>query len=398
MTKKTVKNIDITGKRVLLRVDFNVPMTRDGVISDDSRIRATLPTFRYLINHRARIIACSHLGRPKGRVVETLRMTPVAKRLSELLKRPVQSLTDCIGPVVEEAVSTMQEGDVILLENLRFHAGEEANDPGFSLALSRLGDVYVNDAFGASHRSHASVTGVVSYLPAVSGFLMEKELDMLGGLLATPERPFAAVIGGAKVSGKLGMLENIQKKVDILIIGGGMAATFFKSRGYCVGASLVEDDKLQYVKDLSGMATSLGVSLLLPSDVVITRDPDGSGEIQTVPVTGIPDGWAIVDIGPDTLDEFSRELNRCRTVFWNGPMGVFEVPQFSHGTCTLASVIAGLDAITVIGGGSTAEVVTELKLAGKISHVSTGGGASLQFLSGEELPGVAALPDIREGR
>jgi len=393
MTKKTVENIDVAGKRVLLRVDFNVPMTRDGVISDDSRIRATLPTFHYLINHRARIIACSHLGRPKGRVIETLRLIPVAKRLSELLERPVQSLTDCIGPVVEEAVSTMQEGDVILLENLRFHAGEEANDPGFSLALSRLGDIYVNDAFGASHRSHASVTGVVSNLPAVSGFLMEKELDMLGGLLATPGRPFAAVIGGAKVSGKLGMLENIQKKVDTLIIGGGMAATFFKSMGYCVGSSLVEDDKLQYVKDISAMAMALGVCLLLPSDVVITRKQDGSGEIQTVPVTGIPDGWAIVDIGPNTIDEFSRKLKRCRTVFWNGPMGVFEIPQFSHGTCTLASVIAGLDAITVIGGGSTAEVVTELKLAGKMSHVSTGGGASLQFLSGEELPGITALPD-----
>lgn len=393
MSKKTVENIDVTGKRVLLRVDFNVPMTSECVISDDSRIRATLPTFRYLVNHRARIIACSHLGRPKGRVIETLRMTAVAERLSELLKRPVRSLTDCVGPVVEEAVSEMNEGDVVLLENLRFHAGEEANDPGFTNALSRLGDVYVNDAFGASHRPHASVTGIVSLLPAVSGLLMEKELDMLGGLLAAPERPFAAVIGGAKVSGKLGMLKNIQKKVDTLIIGGGMAATFFKSRGYCVGTSLVEDDKLQYAKDLSGMATSSGVRLLLPPDVIITKNMDGNGEIQTVPVTKIPDGWAIADIGPDAIDEFSQELKRCRTVFWNGPMGVSEVPQFSQGTRTLATVIAGLDATTVIGGGSTAEVVTELNLAGKMSHVSTGGGASLQFLSGEELPGVAALPD-----
>ena len=393
MAKKTVEDIDVTGKRVLLRVDFNVPMTADGVISDDSRIRATLPTFRYLIDHRARVIACSHLGRPKGRVIETLRMGPVAERLSGLLERPVQSLNDCVGPGVKVAVSKMQEGDVVLLENLRFHAEEEANDPGFSMALSRLGDIYVNDAFGASHRSHASVTGVVSHLPAVSGLLMEKELDMLGGLLAIPERPFAAVIGGAKVSGKLGMLENILKKVDMLIIGGGMAATFFKSLEYCVGSSLVEDDKLQYVTDLSAMATSLGVSLLLPSDVVITNNMDGRHEIQTVPVTGIPDGWAIADIGPNTIDEFSRELKRCRTVFWNGPMGVFEVPQFSQGTRTLAMVIAGLDAVTVIGGGSTAEVVTEMGLAGKMSHVSTGGGASLQFLSGEELPGVAALPD-----
>jgi len=393
MTKKTVENIDVTGKRVLLRVDFNVPMTGEGVISDDSRIRATLPTFRYLIDHHARIIACSHLGRPKGRVIESLRMTPVATRLSELLKRPVRCLTDCVGPGVEVAVSEMQEGEVVLLENLRFHAEEEANDPGFSLALSRLGDIFVNDAFGASHRSHASVTGVVSHLPAVSGLLMEKELDMLGGLLATPGRPFTAVIGGAKVSGKLMMLENILPKVDMLIIGGGMAATFFKSRGYSVGTSIVEADKLRYVEELSGKATSLGVILLLPSDVVITNNIDGRHEIQTVPGTRIPDGWAIADIGPGATDEFSQALKRCRTVFWNGPMGVFEVPQFSQGTRTLATVIAGLDAVTVIGGGSTAEVVTELGLAGKMSHVSTGGGASLQFLSGIELPGVAVLPD-----
>lgn len=393
MTKKTVEDIDVTGKRVLLRVDFNVPMTGDGVISDDSRIRATLPTFRYLIDHHARIVACSHLGRPKGRVIETLRMAPVAKRLSGLLERPVRTLTDCIGPNVEEEVSRMQDGDVVLLENLRFHPEEETNDPGFSKALSHLGDIFVNDAFGASHRSHASVTGVVSHLPAVSGFLMEKELGMLGGLLATPERPFAAVIGGAKVSGKLEMLLNIQKKVDMLIIGGGMAATFFKSRGYCVGSSLVEDDKLQYVKDLSGNALSSGVGLLLPCDVVITKNMDGSDEIQTVLATRISGGWSIADIGPDAINKFSQELKRCRTVFWNGPMGVYEILQFSAGTRALATIIAGLDAITVIGGGSTAEVVTELELAGNMSHVSTGGGASLQFLSGKDLPGVAALPD-----
>jgi phosphoglycerate kinase len=399
MPKRTIENIDVTGKRVLLRVDFNVPMTRDGVISDDSRIRATLPTFRYLINHRSRIIACSHLGRPKGRVIETLRMAPVAKMLSELLKRPVTSLTDCVGPAVEEAVAEMQEGDVILLENLRFHAEEEANDPGFSTALSHLGDIYVNDAFGASHRSHASVTGVVSHLPAVSGFLMEKEIEMLGGLLENPGRPFAAVIGGAKVSGKIGLLEKILLKVDTLIIGGGMAATFFKSMGYCVGTSPVEDDNLPYVHDLFLKAKSSGVTLLLPPDVVITKNLDNSNEIQVVPVTRIPEGWAIADIGPEAIHEFSRELKRCRTVFWNGPMGVFEVPGFSEGTNKLAMILADLDAVTVIGGGSTAEVVTELKLAGKMSHVSTGGGASLQFLSGKELPGVAVLPDLkREGK
>jgi len=393
MPKKTVENIDVTGKRVLLRVDFNVPMTREGVISDDSRIRATLPTFRYLIGHRARIIACSHLGRPKGRAIDTLRMAPVARRLSELLKKPVRALMDCVGRAVDDEVSGMKEGDIILLENLRFHAEEEANDPGFSLALSRLGDVYVNDAFGASHRSHASVTGVVSYLPAVSGLLMEKELDMLGGLLATPKRPFAAVIGGAKVSGKLMMLEHILKKVDTLIIGGGMAATFFKSSGYCTGSSLVENENLAYVRDLFEKARSSGVHLLLPPDVVITQNLDNGNDLQVVPVTRIPEGWAIADIGPEAIKEFSQEIGRCKTVFWNGPMGVFEIPQFSQGTRALATVLADLDATTIIGGGSTAEIVTKLKLAGKMSHVSTGGGASLQFLSGNELPGVAALPD-----
>lgn len=393
MPKKTVEDIDVMGKRVLLRVDFNVPISGEGVISDDSRIRATLPTFRYLIAHRARIIACSHLGRPKGRVIETLRMAPVARRLSVLLERPVLSLADCVGPVVEGAVSEMQEGDVVLLENLRFHVQEEANDPGFAKALSRLGDIYVNDAFGASHRSHASVVGVASSLPAVSGLLMDKELVMLGRLLEVPERPFAVIIGGAKVSGKLGFLENIITKVDTVMIGGGMAAPFLKSKGYDVGTSLVEEDKLQYVKDLSRKITSLGVNLVLPSDVVITKNLDGMDEIQTVPVTRIHDGWAIADIGPQAIAEFSQELKQCRLVFWNGPMGVFEVPRFSQGTRILATVMANLDATTVIGGGSTAEAVTELELSDKMTYISTGGGASLQFLSGEELPGVAVLLD-----
>jgi len=393
MPKKAVEDIDVSGKKVLLRVDFNVPMGKGGTISDDTRIRACLPTIKYLIERHARLIICSHLGRPDGKVVEELRLAPVAQRLSELIGKPVKALRDCVGPEVEDEVSRLKNGEVALLENLRFHPEEEANDANFAQALAKLADIYVNDAFGASHRAHASVVGVAKYLPAVSGFLMEKELKALGGALENPKRPFAAMIGGAKVSGKLAVLENIVGKVDALLIGGGMAATFIKSQGYGVGASMVENDKLDYIRKLMEKAKSLGVRLLLPQDMVVTDKLEAGSSTKTVPSTKIPDGWIAADIGPCTIDEFSQELKKCKTVLWNGPVGVFEIPQFAEGTRRLAKVLAGLNATTVIGGGSTAEAVAEMGLAGKMSHVSTGGGASLEFLEGKVLPGVAVLQD-----
>ena len=393
MPKKTVEDIDVSGKKVLLRVDFNVPMGKDGTISDDTRIRACLSTIKYLIERHARVIICSHLGRPDGKVVGGLRLAPVAQRLSELIGKPVKALRDCVGPEVEDEVSRLKNGEVALLENLRFHPEEEANDANFAQALAKLADIYVNDAFGASHRAHASVVGVAKYLPAVSGFLMEKELKALGGALENPKRPFAAMIGGAKVSGKLAVLENIVGKVDALLIGGGMAATFIKSQGYGVGASMVENDKLDYIRKLMEKAKSLGVRLLLPQDMVVTDKLEAGFSTKTVPSTKIPDGWIAADIGPRTIDEFSQELKKCKTVLWNGPVGVFEIPQFAEGTRRLAKVLAGLKATTLIGGGSTAEAVAEMGLAGKMSHVSTGGGASLEFLEGKVLPGVAVLQD-----
>jgi len=393
MPKRTVEDIDVADKRVLVRVDFNVPLNPDGTISDDSRIQACLPTINYLIEKHARVIVCSHLGRPKGKVVEGLKLAPVAKRLSELLGKPVEAATDCIGPDVEAAVASLQDGEVILLENLRFYAEEEANDRDFARALARLADVYVDDAFGASHRAHASVVGVAEYLPAVAGFLMEKELKALSSTLENPRRPFAAIIGGAKVAGKLGILENIIGKVDALLIGGGMVATFLKSKGHEVGASMVEDDKLDYIEQLTSRAKSLGVRLLLPQDVIVAEKLEAGFSPRVVPAEEIPAGWVIADIGPRTIEEFSRELKKCRTVVWNGPMGMFEIPQFAQGTCTLAKVLADLEATTVVGGGSTAEAVVEMGLADKMSHVSTGGGASLKFLEGKVLPGVAVLQD-----
>ncbi|MBU2608469.1 MAG: phosphoglycerate kinase [Chloroflexi bacterium] len=393
MRKKTVEDIDVAGKRVFLRVDFNVPMDKAGAISDDSRIKACLPTIEYLIDHNARVVICSHLGRPDGKVVESLRLTPIAKRLSELLGKPVEALKQCIGPEVKDAIDRLRDGNIVLLENIRFHPEEEANDPNFAKALSKLADVFVNDAFGTSHRAHASVVGVAKYLPAVSGFLMEKEIEALSGALENPKRPFAAMIGGAKVSGKLAVLENIVNKVDALLIGGGMAATFIKSLGYGVGTSMVENDRLDYVRQLMKKAKSKGTRLLLPQDSVVAEKLEAGAGTKTVPVTKIPDGWTIGDIGPDTIREFSTELKKCKTVVWNGPVGVFEIPEFSNGTRSLIQVLADLEATTVIGGGSTAEAVVEMGLTDKMSHVSTGGGASLEFMEGKALPGVAVLQD-----
>lgn len=396
MAKSTVEDIEVAGKRVLLRVDFNMELKKDGAIRDEGRLRASLPTIKYLVEKRARIIICSHLDRPDGKVMPEFSLRPIAKRLSDLLGKPVAALSDCIGPDVEKAVGQMKAGEVVLLENLRFHPGEEANDSGFARALASLADIYVGDAFGVSHRAHASVVGVAKFLPAVAGFLMAKELAALNKALENPARPFAALIGGAKVSDKLAVLENIVDKVDIMLIGGGMVATFFKSQGYEVGASLVENDLVYYVRQLVARAKWLGVKLLLPADIIVAEKLEEGATGSVVPATGIPSGWVIADIGPKAVAEFSRELERCHTVLWNGPMGVFELEPFAGGTRQLAEVIAGIEsAATIVGGGSTAEAVAAFGLAGKMSHVSTGGGASLEFLEGKALPGVTVLKDKR---
>jgi len=377
-----------------MRVDFNVPLDANtGAITDDGRIRAVLPTLKYLIEHKAKVIVCSHLGRPEGKVVEGLRMAPVAKRLSQLMNWPISTASDCVCENVKEAVNNLKPGDILVLENLRFHPEEEANDPTFARNLASLADIYVDDAFGTAHRAHASTVGVAQYLPAVAGLLMEKELSTLGGILSSPEHPFAALLGGAKVSDKIGLIQNILDKVDKLLIGGGMAATFLKAQGHSVGLSLIEVDKLGLARELMDSASRKNVSLLLPLDVVvaenITRDSVG----QIVRISDIPENKGIVDIGPLTSDMFSQQIKPCRTIFWNGPMGVYEIGQFAVGTKAMAELLASLKATTIVGGGSTAEIVEEMHLASKMTHVSTGGGASLKFLEGKTLPGVAVLQD-----
>lgn len=394
--KKTIRDIDVRGKRVLVRADFNVPLDEDGAIADDTRIRASLPTIRYLCERDARIILCSHLDRPKGVVEERLRLALVANRLSVLLDRPVAALQDCVGPEVESAVAAMSGGDIVLLENLRFHPEEKADDPAFAEQLAGLADIYVNDAFGASHRAHASVVGVPGHLPAVAGLLLEKEVEAFTRILQRPERPFAAVIGGAKVSDKLEVLENIISRVDLLLIGGGMAATFLAARGYGTGRSRVETDRLDAVRTLEATAADRGVRLLLPLDVVVAEGLEPGSAVQVVPAAEIPEDRVIADIGPGAADEFSRELSRCRTAVWNGPMGVFEIPEFAEGTRRIAAALANLDGTTVIGGGSTTDAVVRFGLADRMTHVSTGGGAALTMLAGRPLPGVEALDDAGE--
>jgi len=392
--KKTVRDIDVKGKRVLMRVDFNVPLDKaDRHVLDDTRIRAALPTIDYLRQQGARLILCSHLGRPDGKVVDALRLTPVARRLGELLGSPVRTTDCCTGPEVEAAAQALAPGEVLLLENLRFHPEEEANDPAFAKALASLADVYVNDAFGTAHRAHASTAGVAAYLPAVAGFLMEKELAFLGKALADPERPFAAVIGGAKISTKIAVLESLLDKVDRLIIGGGMACTFLKAEGFEVGASLVEAEHVETAGKIMKRASERGVQLLLPTDVMVGDKFEANARRQLVPVNAVPEGWQIMDIGEKTAEVFIRALSDCKTVLWNGPVGVIEFPAFARGSHRLAKAIAELDATTIVGGGETVQVVEELGLEEKFSHVSTGGGAALEFLEGRELPGVAALAD-----
>ena len=392
--KKTVRDIDVKGKRVLMRVDFNVPLDKaDRHVLDDTRIRAALPTIDYLRQQGARLILCSHLGRPDGKVVDALRLTPVARRLGELLGSPVKTTDCCTGPKVEAAAQALAPGEVLLLENLRFHPQEEANDPAFAKALASLADVYVNDAFGTAHRAHASTAGVAMYLPAVAGFLMQKELSFLGGALADPERPFAAIIGGAKISTKIRVLENLLAKVDRLIIGGGMACTFLKAEGFGVGNSLVEAEQVETAARIMEQASQQGVQLLLPADVMVGDRFEADARRQMVSVNAVPDGWQILDIGEKTAEIFIRALSDCKTVLWNGPVGVIEFPAFARGSHRLAKAIAELHATTIVGGGETVQVVEELGLEEKFSHVSTGGGAALEFLEGRELPGVAALAD-----
>jgi phosphoglycerate kinase len=396
MPKKTLADIDIEGKRVLLRVDFNVPLNRDtGAISDDTRIRASLPTIKYLVEHKTKVIICSHLGRPEGRVVESLQMAPIAHRLSQLMGLPVSAASDCIGPEVESKAVALKDGGILVLENLRFHPEEEENDAGFAQKLARLADVYVNDAFGTAHRAHASTVGVTKYLPAVAGFLMNKELRVMEKLLHNPERPSACLIGGAKVSDKMELLQNMLKKVDTLLVGGGMAATFLKAQGYEIGHSLAEDDKLDLARKLLREAKEWKVPFLLPIDAVVAQEIKAGASARVVPTTNIPAGSHIVDIGPKSIVLFHDELKRCRTIMWNGPMGIYEMPQFAQGTRAIASFLSTLDATTIIGGGSSAEVVQEMGLADKMTHVSTGGGASLRFLEGATLPGVEVLLDTK---
>ncbi|MEG4571313.1 phosphoglycerate kinase [Microcoleus sp. N3A4] len=398
MTKKTVANLsasDLSGKRVLVRADFNVPLD-NGNITDDTRIRAALPTIQDLASKGAKVILCSHFGRPKG-VTEKLRLTPVAKRLSELLGKEVKKTDDCIGDEVAATVAAMQDGDVVLLENVRFYPEEEANDPEFAKKLASVADLYVNDAFGTAHRAHASTEGVTKYLsPSVAGFLMEKELQYLGSAIDNPQRPLAAIIGGSKVSSKIGVIEKLLEKCDKLLLGGGMVFTFYKARGLSVGKSLVEDDKLELAKSLEAKAKERGVTFLLPTDVVVADKFAADAKTQTVPVESIPDGWMGLDIGPDSVKTFQDALADCKTVIWNGPMGVFEMEKFAVGTEGIAHSLAGITktgTTTIIGGGDSVAAVEQLNLGEQMSHISTGGGASLELLEGKELPGVAALDE-----
>jgi len=396
MNKKTIRDIDLAGKRVLVRVDFNVPLNSQQHITDDTRIRAALPTIRYILDQGASVILMSHLGRPDGKVVDTLSLAPVAQHLSELLGRNVEMAQDCIGPEVEAQAKSLQPGHVLLLENLRFHKEEEKNNPDFARQLAMLGEVYVNDAFGTAHRAHASTEGVTHYLPGVAGFLMEKEINFLGSALENPRRPFVAIIGGAKVSDKIAVLERLISMVDTLLIGGGMANTFLKAEGYEIGDSLLEESKIDVAKDLIVKARQQGLTLLLPSDVVIADHFAADANYKVVAQNEVPKGWRILDIGPKAVEAFQKALSNAQTIVWNGTLGVAEMPAFAKGTDAIIEILANrtrAGATTIIGGGDSAAAVEEAGAAEKMTHVSTGGGASLEFLEGRVLPGVAALQD-----
>jgi len=393
VNKKTIEDIDVRGKRVLVRVDFNVPMDENGNITDDRRIRAALPTIQYLIKNNAKVILMSHLGRPKGEFVPKYSLAPVAKHLSNLLGQEVIMAKDVIGESAKNAVAGMKEGQVVLLENVRFHKEETKNDPEFAKALAQLGDIYVNDAFGSAHRAHASTEGVAHYLPAVAGYLIQKELEIMGKALENPSRPFVAILGGAKVSDKIGVIENLINKVDVLLIGGGMAYTFLKAKGYEVGNSLLEEDKVELAKQLMEKADEKGVKLLLPVDNVVAQEFKADAPHKVVDSDKIEAGWMGVDIGPKTREMFGEEIEKAKTVVWNGPMGVFEMPAFAEGTKAVAKYVGECGGTTIIGGGDSAAAVEQLGFADKMTHISTGGGASLEFLEGKVLPGIAALND-----
>lgn len=394
MNKLTVKDLTVKGRRVLVRVDFNVPVDEEGAIVDDRRIREALPTIEYLSQQGAKVILASHFGRPKGAVVPKYRMDPMAERLQELLGKKVMKTDDCIGAEVRAEVGRLKDGEVLLLENLRFHKEEEANDPQFAKELAALAEIYVNDAFGAAHRAHASTSGVAEYLqPAAAGFLMEKELSIMGKAITAPERPFLAILGGAKVADKLGVIANLLEKVDALIIGGGMAYTFLKAAGLEIGRSLLDAERIDFVREMTTKARAKGVKLLLPKDVTVTDDLKNPTLQKVVKVNAIPQELQGVDIGPETMEEFSAQIRSARTVVWNGPMGVFEVPAFAKGTRAVAKALAETEATTIVGGGDSAAAVEEMGYAANMTHISTGGGASLEFLEGKTLPGVAALTD-----
>ena len=391
MKQKTIEDINVASKRVLVRVDFNVPLNDKQEITDETRIQAALPTIRYLLDHKAKVILCSHLGRPKGEFKPEFSLAPVAKRLRQLLDAKVTFAEDVIGPSADKAVSEMQDGDVVLLENLRFHKEETKNDPEFAKKLASYADIFVNDAFGTAHRAHASTEGVTHYLPSVAGFLIKKELEFMGKALEDPDRPFVAILGGAKIADKIPVIENLFTKVDSLIIGGGMANTFLAAQGYDMKKSLVDGDSIELAKSLMEKARKLGVKMLLPIDVVAADEFSADAKTVTVPVEGIPDGYMALDIGLSTRMIFAEEISSAKTVIWNGPMGVAEMPAFAGGTKAVAEAMAEASAITIIGGGDSAAAVKKLGFGDRMTHISTGGGASREFLEGKELPGIAAL-------
>ncbi|MCZ8513930.1 phosphoglycerate kinase [Paenibacillus filicis] len=392
MNKKSVRDVEVSGKRVFVRVDFNVPL-ENGKITDDTRIRETLPTIKYLTERGAKVILASHLGRPKGGVVEEMRLTPAAERLSELLGKPVAKANEAIGDAVKAQVAALNDGDVLLLENVRFYAGEEKNDPELAKAFAELADLYVNDAFGAAHRAHASTEGIAHHLPAVSGLLMEKELEVLGKALNNPDRPFTAIVGGAKVKDKIAVIEKLIEIADNIIIGGGLSYTFFKAKGYEIGKSLVDNDRLELVQEFERKAKEKGVNFLLPVDIVVGDDFSPKANSKIVPVDGIPADWEGFDIGPETRKIYADVIRNSKLVVWNGPMGVFELEPFKNGTQAVAEACAETSGYTVIGGGDSAAAVEKFHLGDKMDHISTGGGASLEFMEGKALPGVVALND-----
>ena len=395
--KQTIKEIDIRGKRLLIRVDFNVPLDQHtGQITDDTRIRESLPTIRYAIEQGASLVLMSHLGRPDGRRVPSLSLRPVAARLGELLKRPVIFLQDGVGPDVESRVKSLKSGEIAMLENVRFYAEEEKNDPAFAAQLARLGEIYVNDAFGSAHRAHASTEGVAHHLPAVAGFLMEKEIKYLDGALTHPARPYVAILGGAKVSDKIGVLKRLLDHVDRVLIGGGMAYTFLKAQGHAIGSSRLEADKVELATQLLAQGARRNVTMLLPFDHVITTSLDPGSQVTSIAAVDIPDGWLGADIGLSTTDAFTKSLADAKTAVWNGPLGVFEQERFAQGSRRIAEALANLKGTTVIGGGDTAACVHQFKLGDRMSHMSTGGGASLEFLEGKTLPGIAILRETSE--